>query len=213
MNFNREESLPYPQPWEFVINKLDNKRNGFFIDIGAYDGLTISNTAYMELDLDWNGICIEPNPVVFSKLEKNRNCICENIGISGDNIELDFLKIEGYSEMLSGFFNFYDEKHLERIDNEIKRFGGAKEIIKIKTKNLNNLISEHNIKFVDYLSIDVEGLEKEIIENINFDNVYIDFISVENNYNDNEIRIFLSEKGYYFLENVCGDDIFRKINK
>ena len=213
MSFTREENLPYPQPWEFVINKLNNKRDGFFIDIGAYDGLTISNTAYMELELGWNGICVEPNPVVFDNLKKNRFCICENIGISGENIELDFLKISGYSEMLSGFLNFYDKKHLERIDNELKRFGGDKEIIKIKTKNLNNLINENGIKTIDYLSIDVEGLEKEIIENINFDNVFIDFISVENNYNDNEIRIFLSEKGYYFLENVCGDDIFRKISK
>jgi FkbM family methyltransferase len=213
MNFNREENLPYPQPWEFIINKLNNKRDGFFIDIGAYDGLTISNTAYMELELSWSGICIEPNPVVFNDLRRNRFCICENIGISGENIELDFLKITGYSEMLSGFLDFYDKKHLERIDNELIKFGGSKEIVKIKTKNFNSLMNEYNIKNIDYLSIDVEGLEKEIIENINFDNVFIDFISVENNYNDNEIRNFLSEKGYDFLGNVCGDDIFRKINK
>ena len=75
MSFTREENLPYPQPWEFVINKLNNKRDGFFIDIGAYDGLTISNTAYMELELGWNGICVEPNPVVFDNLKKNIFCI------------------------------------------------------------------------------------------------------------------------------------------
>lgn len=210
MGFNRESGLPYPQPWEFVLSKLNNKRNGFFIDIGAYDGLTISNTAYMEFELGWSGICVEPNPVVFDELRKNRSCICENIGISGENGDLEFLKITGYAEMLSGFSNFYDQRHLERIDNEIKRFGGSKEKILVKTKDLNSLLTQYDIKNVDYLSIDVEGLEQEIVKNINFNDINIEFISIENNYNDCEIINFMSEKGYNHLANICGDDVFQK---
>ena len=75
MKFQRESGLPYPQPWEWIRDNIFlNKFNGFFVDVGANDGLVVSNTAFMELNLNWNGICIEPHPYAFSRLEKNRNC-------------------------------------------------------------------------------------------------------------------------------------------
>jgi len=57
---------------------FNHKRNGTFLDIGAYDGLEFSKTYYFEKELDWNGICVKPLPHIYNKLIKNRNCVCVN---------------------------------------------------------------------------------------------------------------------------------------
>ena len=66
--FNRLDSLPdnanklpYPQPWEFVLEKyFVDQKDGFYVDVGAHNGITYSNTAHFDLNLGWSGICIEP---------------------------------------------------------------------------------------------------------------------------------------------------------
>ncbi|WP_366915497.1 FkbM family methyltransferase [uncultured Gelidibacter sp.] len=61
------------------------KRNGFFIDIGAHDGISLSNSFLFEKHRAWKGICIERNPKVFSKLEKNRSSTSLNICVGEVN--------------------------------------------------------------------------------------------------------------------------------
>lgn len=51
-----------------IENIYKNKEKGFFIDIGAHDGITYSNTYYLEKELGWSGICIEPNPKIYKQL-------------------------------------------------------------------------------------------------------------------------------------------------
>ena len=61
----------------YLINSIFPDRiNGYFVDVGAYDGITLSNTFILEKHLGWSGICIEPNPEAFEKLRANRSCIC-----------------------------------------------------------------------------------------------------------------------------------------
>ena len=56
MNYQREIGLPYPQPWEWIKDNIEfENKNPFFVDIGANDGLTCSNTAYFEMNLGWDG--------------------------------------------------------------------------------------------------------------------------------------------------------------
>ena len=60
-----------------VIKFYNNKENGFFIEIGASDGIILSNTYLLETQYKWKGICYEPIPNNFKKLVKNRpNSIC-----------------------------------------------------------------------------------------------------------------------------------------
>ena len=49
-------------------NFFINKNKGYFVDIGAHDGVTFSNSKFFE-ELEWDGVCIEPNPKVFSILD------------------------------------------------------------------------------------------------------------------------------------------------
>ena len=53
-----------------------NKKGGVFVEIGAYDGVLLSNTFFFKKYLGWTGICIEPIPDVFSRLKSNRSAIC-----------------------------------------------------------------------------------------------------------------------------------------
>jgi hypothetical protein len=59
------------QQSDFVLNYFNKQRGGFFIDVGANDGITESNTFDLENNYDWRGICIEPHPVAYAKLTIN----------------------------------------------------------------------------------------------------------------------------------------------
>lgn len=211
MKFKRETQLPYPQPWEWVRDNIyfeDDKL--FFVDVGAHDGVSSSNTGHFEIDLEWNGICIEPNPQVFEQLKKNRKCKLYNCCVGSSNDEVNFLLISGYAEMLSGIYSEYDEKHLQRIESEIQKHGGKKEIIKIESKSLKTILKENKVAKVDYLSIDVEGAELEVLKGIDFLEVDVRVISVENNGYDNKPKEYLLNSGYEWIAKCCSDDIFVK---
>lgn len=213
MNYKRQKDLPYPQPWEWIKDNIQfHDRECFYVDVGANDGLIVSNTAYFDFDLGWKGICIEPHPRAFSELKKNRlNSINLNLCISNSNDEIDFLVIDGYAEMLSGIDSMYHPDHRKRIDDEINKNGGSKKIVKIKSKPLKDIFEERSITKVDYLSIDTEGSEYEIISSIDFEKVDIRVISTENSSKSN-INEFLTEKGYIFALQCCADEIYYKKN-
>jgi hypothetical protein len=86
--------------------------------------------------------------------------------------------------------------------------GSTTEVIKVKTKKLETILDENNIKHINYLSIDVEGAEFEVIKSINFNKVFIDVIGFENNYYDASIPIveYLKNKGFITIHNCT--DIF-----
>lgn len=189
------------------------KKNGFFVDIGAHDGMTDSNSYYFEKYLGWNGICIEPRADKFEVLKKNRKCICIQGCIYHQAGEKNFLKINGPGELYSGLIDSYDPKHIKRIDEEMQVYGGNKEIVKVKAYRFNDICKKYKIKRIDFLSIDTEGCEEQIIKSIDFDNIYIEALTVENNYNNPAIGEHLRKKGYEFCCRLCVDDVYKKKKK
>ena len=194
----------------FVINYFGNDYKGIFIDIGANDGITFSNTKLLE-EFEWTGICIEPIKKTFDKLVKNRNCICHNIAIDNFNGTKKFLELNGYSEMLSGIIDNFDPKHLERINREIVQHGGNKIEIEINVKKFSDVI---DLIDIDYISIDVEGSELNILKSIDFNKHKIKIFGIENNYPEtfSEIENFLKLYNYTILSNI-GHDVFFKLNE
>jgi len=104
--------------------------------------------------------------------------------------------------MISGLKKDYDNRHLERLKRETMEYGGFAESIIVPTKKLETICDENNIKHINYLSIDVEGAEFEVIKSINFDKVFIDVIGFENNYHDTSIPIiqYLESKNYKIIK-------------
>ena len=195
-------------------NYLENNifkgfKNGVFIDVGANDGISINNTLYFEETNNWTGINIEPIKEVYNKLIINRSkCININCAISNYNGTAEFICNTGYTEMISGLKNEFDERHMNRLNDELKYCGGSSEIIIVDTKRLETICDIHNINHINYLSIDVEGAEFEVIKSINFNKVFIDIIGFENNFDDKSEPIikYLEEKDYFIINKSM--DIF-----
>jgi FkbM family methyltransferase len=191
---------------ETVLELFPNKNDGYFVDIGAYDGVSISNTMFLE-ELGWSGICIEPHPKVFERLISNRNCRCVNCALWYEDTTVDFLSLTGYTEMLSGIKQSYDERHYNRILSELNSYGGHKEIIKIEAKKFDKLDIN---KKIDFLSIDTEGSELEILSTIDFNLYEIKVICIENNFYEQRFSDFFTERNYKLYKNVNIDYFFVK---
>jgi FkbM family methyltransferase len=194
-------------------NIFKGYKNGFYVDVGAHDGVTINNTLYFEQYNNWTGINIEPIKKVFDKLVINRpNNINLNCAVCNNDGETEFLCNTGYTEMISGIKDNFDTRHLQRLERENIEHFSKTEIIKVNTKKLETILDEKNISHINYLSIDVEGAEFEVIKSINFNKVFIDVIGFEDNYHDVSVHIiqYLENIGFLFIHNST--DIFM-INK
>lgn len=190
-------------------NFFKNKRNGVFVDIGAYDGIEGSNSYFFEKHLEWKGLCVEPIPSVFQKLIKNRNCFCEQVAAWKENDIKKFKIIEGYSEMLSGLVDCYEDEHKSRIDLEVKNFNQKTNEIEIKCVDINLLLSKYNLYNIDFLSIDVEGGELEIVKRIDFSKFNIKYITIENNYKNVLIEEVLKKSNFTFINRLNIDDVYK----
>jgi len=180
-------------------NIFKGLKNGFFVDVGAHDGISINNTLYFERYNGWTGINIEPIETVYNKLVVNRPfCININCAVSNTDGNSEFILNKGYTEMISGLKNSYDERHMSRLKKENNMTDSTTEIITVCTKKLETIFNEKNIKHVNYISIDVEGGEFDVIKSINFDKVFIDVIGFENNYSDVSVPIvaYLKSKNF-----------------
>jgi len=179
------------------------KKDGFFIDIGAYDGITISNTYSLE-KIGWKGICIEPVPNVFEKLCENRECECINAALSNKDIrDTKFIQTKGGR---SGFTRNMSRDMLLEAEQE-----GIIAEINIKSVTFDMLMNKYDKGYIDFMSIDVEGSELEILKSINFEKYKFGLITVENNQRgkkEEQLKPFMKTKGYKALLNVGVDILF-----
>lgn len=177
-----------------------DKRDGIFIDIGAYDGVTGSNTLFFEKFRGWKGICVEPVPEFFARLEQHRSCILINAAI-GSKGEKEFLWIKGVNEQLSGLVETYDTSRKKLVE-------GQETLLTVPSIPFMELLESYQISHIDYLSIDTEGGELNILKSIDFDRVSIDVIDVENNAKDPSFAKFLAERGYQKVAHLSVDEIY-----
>jgi FkbM family methyltransferase len=202
--------VPRPQPPDFAIHFFQGAQGLTFIDVGANDGVTWSNSLTLEINYAWSGICIEPHPVAYKKLIANRSCQCLNLAVSDVDLELDFFIIEGKAEMLSGLLKDYHPEHKKRIRHEVLLNKDKTYIKKVQSKPLHIILQENNISKVNYLSIDTEGSELTVVQGIDFSKVNIDLISLEVNYEIEPANHLMDSVGYKFLAKICGDAFYAK---
>lgn len=187
---------------------LKKQKSGTFIDIGANDGLSLSNSLLFEKN-GWTGVCVEPNPVIFEDLSNSRNCECLNACISDSDGIVSFLAIDGPANMLSGIQDFLDESSLERIDREIKEKGGSKSIMEVESITPKSLLERFNLQSVDFLSVDTEGAEFGILELFGKSQVRPQVISVENGGRSSDLFTLLVSQGYKLHKCIGCDEIYQ----
>lgn len=196
---------------DYIIDKLlKNKRRGYFIDIGAHDGISLSNSYFFEIEREYKGVCFEANPEVYMKLAKNRLCTCINAAVSDKETTVTFVQCTGYAEMLSGIKEFRDQRHIQRTIDTVKKHGGEITEIQIQSVILNKYLEKNNIKDIDFLSIDIEGGEYEVLKTIDFSKIDIKILAIEINYPEIEEKIItlLNKWGYMMIYKTGSDGIF-----
>jgi FkbM family methyltransferase len=197
------------------------KTEGVFVEVGALDGFGASNTWFFEKERNWKGLLIEPNPVEYNKRNEHPrpNSVFENCAISDTEMDINFLSIEGPCNVLSGIMEFYNTQHLDRINRELEMYKSYPEghelfsksqEIPMKAVRLETLFDKHDLKSIDFISIDVEGAELQVLNSINFDKVDITLFLIENNYGLEKETEFLKSKGYRLLGNIQWDSVFVK---
>lgn len=174
----------------FVLNALNYKQNGFFIDIGSTDGKSISNTYILEKYFDWSGLLVEPNKYWIESLKKNRkSSICTDAVFSKSNMTLKF--IDSYFPELSS---------LDHDSLEIYSFPKLiRETHQVNTISILDLFIKYLVpKEIDYLSIDIEGLEFQVLKDFDFNLYNIKIITCEHNSSKNKelISELLTNNGY-----------------
>jgi FkbM family methyltransferase len=192
-------------------NYFWNVRSGVFVDIGAHDGISYSNTYFFEKELGWGGLCIEPMPETYAQLVVNRTCTCFQGCVAEFSGDDDFYRVShpiGYIEMYSGLVKTYHPKHLENMKGMLSRLGGSLLTCRMKCISLNDLLAENQVMHVNVLSIDTEGGEFEILSSVDFSRYQVDVIVIEDNYGDDRLIPFLEEKGYRFIKSIEQDLLF-----
>ncbi|MFK5997478.1 MAG: FkbM family methyltransferase [Rhodobacterales bacterium] len=187
---------------------LNGKRGGVFVDIGGYDGVTGSNSLFFEVFRNWTGLLVDASPVQVERAKAARRCPCVGAAVAGQEGQADFMEVtSGYTQM-SGFLGSYDVDILAKVRKNPQH----KEVLhNLPKKTVQSILQENNLKNIDYLSLDVEGGEMDILANFPFETYIVDIFSIENNTQSSDLPQFMATKGYELLEFVGVDDIYRKI--
>lgn len=178
------------------------------MDIGANDGVTISNTAFLEKEYDWTGIAIEPIPGIFEKLKSNRTCKVLNACITPQPGKAKFLEVIGGPNMLSTLATHNHGLTARRLSKNAKRHNTEIKERDVDCLTFSSIIKDNDISEIDFLSVDTEGGELEILKSINFTQTPVRVISVENNYYTNTIKQYLESQGFIYIGTFKVDEIY-----
>ena len=175
----------------FVLSELDFKENGFFVEFGAADGINLSNTYLLEREFSWKGILAEPARCWHEKLTQNRSAVIETRCVwseSGATVKFN----EADVAELSTINSFSDEDY----HRETRKSGKTYEV---DTISLNDLLKKYDApRQMDYLSIDTEGSEFDILSRLDFDRYRFNLITCEHNFTHRreDLHALLSRNGY-----------------
>jgi len=175
----------------FALSALDFKHGGYFVEFGATDGIDLSNTYLLEKEFGWTGVLAEPAQCWHAALRRNRTAHVETRcvwTVSGEILSFNEVEVGTLSTIAS--FSAADGHA------ETRRLGRTYQVESI---TLNDLLGQFNAPTViDYLSIDTEGSEFEILKSVDFDRYSFNVITCEHNYTParDQVHDLLAGKGY-----------------
>lgn len=166
-------------------------RPGYFVEFGAADGVSLSNSYLLEKEFGWSGILCEPGRNWHPALTKNRDCTIEFRCVyskTGERISFS----ENYLGELSGITEFTNEIEGGILNKTTSSY-------EVETISLVDLLESHNApRHIDFLSVDTEGSEFEILNAFDFSKYRFGAISVEHNYTATrpKVKALLESNGY-----------------
>jgi len=175
----------------FVLATTEFRRRGYFVEFGAANGKHLSNTHLLEKHFDWTGILAEPAPRWHVELAQHRTCRIDHRCVwreSGQLLafdEVEQAELSTLAAYASGDGHAVERRNCRRIE--------------VQTVSLLDLLSEHGApRDIDYLSVDTEGSELEILTAFDFSAYRFGVITVEHNRTKarDKIKSLLEQHGY-----------------
>ncbi|KAI7842781.1 hypothetical protein COHA_003527 [Chlorella ohadii] len=186
-----------------------NKRNGFYLEFGAHDGASISNTKWLHDNAGWKGMLIEANPVLYTTLAANRPQDI-NIGVAiCDKFQIVHFANRGN---VGGIWEFMNPEHME------KWFKGFDEstLSPVACVPLMFLLDRFGVKHIDFWSLDVEGAELAVLKAFDFSQVTVDVIVAETSGDDpakdEAVCAILANNGFVAVEHSNKDTLLNKMD-
>lgn len=182
----------------WVLEKTKYKSHGYYIDIGCADGELNNNTCILDKEFDWSGLCID----LLARNMQKRSCnvfkgLVLNVEKEVDFVTSEFdLDFSGIKDKLTTF-----KEHMKYSPIE-----------KHQTNRTQRVFDTYAVpKFVDFLSLDVEGSELDILMGINFNKHNFGIIMLEHNFNQpmrDNMRLFLEDRNYNYITSNQWDDVY-----
>jgi FkbM family methyltransferase len=201
----------------FAQKKLDVKlerflgfTGGFFVEAGANDGITHSNTVYFERHLDWTGLLVEPIPELAARCRRNRPaCIVENCALVSLDYERPTIDMH-YCDLMS---IVRGARRSDEADREHLRAGKRLQEVEpyevtVPASPLSSLFDRHGVTHCDLLSLDVEGFELSALKGLDLERHRPDWILVESWFG-NEIEQYLGAHYEFVALFATRDVLFR----
>ena len=192
MSLNKSYSLIDNKgvPLDLKIDSIINKNNGFFIELGANDGLNQSNTARFEFFKNWSGILIEPSFEKYIQCIKNRpNSITLNFACVDNDYDDEFILGDFNGHLMSSV----DGKRLNNNN-----------LVKVKATTLEIILDKYKDSSIeiDLLSLDTEGYELNILKGLNLKKYRPRFLLIEiYNFDYDNILKYLNDNQYKLHSN------------
>jgi FkbM family methyltransferase len=188
-----------------LYNFFKNKINGFLVDVGAMDGITYSNSRFLIEKFNWNGILVEPHPEYVQKLKLlylgNDNIIIKPYACLDKETTIDFYQ---YSDGVDACVSTISEDFKNRV---IIAHGDKfkKNILKVETKTLKSIIENNK---VDFLSIDCEGVDMEVLNSNDWNVSRPSLICVEHSMELDILYDFMNSINYREYDKTLGNTFF-----
>lgn len=186
--------------WKMIFNC--NKK-GFFLDVGGNDPIKINNTYLFEMN-GWQGLAFEPIRSLAELWALQRETECLNIAIGEDERQIEFAEFSSHE--FSSVGKCMSKENIEKSSKYL-----------VQQKTITSILKERNIRKVDFMSVDVEGYEMNVLKGIDFSFIDISCICIENNRRgterpDLDLRRYIISKGYRLIGRLMIDDVFVKEN-
>lgn len=191
--------------WKYYGQLLEDKhihrhyfprlRNGTFLEMGAYDGVTFSNTKFFEDVLGWSGVLIEAHPTAARALDLNRpKCKRFHCAVSTREGSIEF--IVNANGPVSSAKDFTSETH-----HANWHATNSTEVVRVPSRPLSSILREAGIKRIDFWSLDVEGGELEVLKSMDW-SIPVYLICIETQEAERKIQCdeILKANGFQFSE-------------
>ncbi|MFZ4599968.1 MAG: FkbM family methyltransferase [Terrimicrobiaceae bacterium] len=180
----------FQNPIDKTLDAIFNKKLfGFYIELGGFDGITQSNTAFFEFNREWKGILIEPSPIAFEKCVIARpksicfQAACVSNDYSGSTIMGDFNGVT-MSSVNGARLN-------------------SNNLIEVPARTLESILDESPKRTIDFLSLDCEGYELNVLKGLNLNKYRPQYMLIEIYTDDyNNIANYLSSNNYILVSNL-----------